>query len=393
MTIRQRINPSGKVVWQVDLGEGKGARKSYSTKAKAQAALKMEEEKRSRHGRMVDGISAQEMAELVTVFHRLREADATVSEAADFFLANARRVREPVTLKELCARFRDDRARLKMSDKYVAQLKVPYDSLCQMFPLTLAHELTSTDVQRWLRSRVWAAKTRNNYLGDVSAMFEWSLLPTQGHVRINPCAGVGREPKKRKGIIATLSLVQAEQMLRAALEQEEWRVMTYVALGLFGGLRPEEAAYRGLVWSDVHLEERTVRLSEDVVKTGPGRVVDLSEEAAAWLGRVPLDLREGPVVWSPGWVERWRRFRHGLGWRVAQEATIKRRCYVRLEAVHGPWPNDVLRHTFASMHYAHHQNEALLQVQMGHRSAKMIHEHYRAVKTRAEAALFWALKP
>ena len=159
-------------------------------------------------------------------------------------------------------------------------------------------------------------------------------------------------------------------------------------------MRPEaEAADQKLTWKDINLAERTVRLTEDVVKTGPGRVVDLTANAVAWLELIPEKLRSGPVVPSRSWDWKWLRFRYLLGWDVATEKTIRKRCLPAVEAVHGEWPNDVLRHTFASMHYAEHQNEALLQVQMGHRSAKMIHEHYRAVRTRVEAKRFWALRP
>jgi integrase len=45
------------------------------------------------------------------------------------------------------------------------------------------------------------------------------------------------------------------------------------------------------------------------------------------------------------------------------------------------------------MHYAMWQDEAKLQAQMGHESANMLHQHYRALKTRREAERFWALTP
>ena len=45
------------------------------------------------------------------------------------------------------------------------------------------------------------------------------------------------------------------------------------------------------------------------------------------------------------------------------------------------------------LHYAMHQNEALLQTQMGHESKEELHRHYRAITTRAEAGRFWKLMP
>ncbi len=393
MQIRQRINPSGTIVWQLDTGEGKGGRKTYRTEALAKAAMKTAQNRRDRHGIMAEDISPAEMAEIVTVRNRLKGMGATLTEVAEFFAAHGKRLQEPLSLVELARRFRLNREQQGLSGVYVKQLRVSLGSLGKMFPQVQAHELTPRDVQAWIKSGTWEPKTRSNYLGDVSAMYEWAMLPTQGHARMNPCVGVQRDPKKRRGTTAALTVAQAEQMLRAALKQKRWRILAYLTLGLFGGLRPEEAAYQGLTWADIHLDERTVRLSEEVVKTGPGRVVDLTEHAVAWLRLIPEVLCTGPMVPSTSWVNEWTVFRYRLGWRVMSDKTRVRRCMPDVEAVHGEWPNDVIRHTFASMHYAHHQNEAALQVQMGHRSAKMLHEHYRAVRTRQEAAAFWALCP
>ncbi len=394
MKIRRRVNPSGAVVWQLDKGEGKGGRKSYPTKAEAEDEMEAEMERRSKHGRMIDGITPEEMAEVVTARSRLLFVGATISEAVEFFLAHGKHLHEEVLLPELVTRFRWSRAEIDLSKQYIKQLKCSLGSLAVMYPLLKAHELTSRQVLAWIRSGEWEPKTRQNYLGDVSAMFEWALQPTQGFARINPCVGVQREPKKRRGKTAALTVEQSQQLLEEAVRRGWWRMVAYLVVSLFGGLRPEEATYPGFTWREVDLEERHVFLTEDVVKTGPGRVVDLTENAVAWLKLIPEEQRKaGPVVPLKNWAMHWKWIRHDLGWRVCSEKVMKKQCLKPVEPVHGEWPNDVLRHTYASMHYAHHQNEALLQVQMGHRSAKMLHQHYRAVKSRKEAALFWELKP
>lgn len=395
MKIRPRRNPSGKIVYQLDLGEGPGQRTTYKTKGEAEAELKKEEQRRAKFGRVMDGITSVELAEIVNARDRLREADATITEAVEFFLQHGRRLKERLLLPELVKRFRNSRIDLELSDSYVTQLKTSIGSLARMYPLTQAHDLTPKDVQAWIQSGGWEAKTRNNYLGDVSSMYEWALLPTQGYARVNPCVDIERAPKKRRGKTAAHTAEQAELMLRAAHGRQDWRMLAYLVVTLFGGLRPEaEAIDQKLLWSDVDLHERHIHLTEQVVKTGPGRTVDLTENAVAWLKLIPEDLRKtGPVVPDQNWKESWTRFRHALGWRVVTEKVRQKRYLPKVEAVHGEWANDVNRHTYASMHYAHHQNEALLQVQMGHRSAKMLHEHYRAVRTRKEAAIFWGLKP
>lgn len=395
MKIRPRKNPSGKVVWVLDVGEGRGQRTTHPTKAEAEAALRSEQERRARFGRVMDGITAVELAEIVSARDRLRAAGGTIPEAVEFFLLHGRRLRERVLLPELVRRFRRSREDLGLSTAYVTQLKTSLGSLAAWLPGSPADEVTPQDIQAWIGSGEWQAKTRNNYLGDVSAMFEWAMAPTQGYARVNPCAGIERAPRKRRGKTAALSVEQVELMLRTAVERQQWRILAYLVITLFAGLRPEaEAIDPLLTWADVDLEERHIHLTEQVVKTGPGRTVDLTENAVAWLKLIPQPLRQsGPVVPATSWKETWMRFRHGLGWRVVTEKVRRKRCLPVVEPVQGEWVKDINRHTYASMHYAHHQNEALLQVQMGHRSAKMLHEHYRAVKTRAEAARFWALRP
>jgi integrase len=65
------------------------------------------------------------------------------------------------------------------------------------------------------------------------------------------------------------------------------------------------------------------------------------------------------------------------------------------------WPHDVLRHTFATMHYAMFQNRAQLQALMGHSgSENTLFQHYRAVLTVSGETVtarmaeeFWGLTP
>ncbi len=394
MKITKRLNPSGKTVYQVDLGRGKGGRKSYSTKGEAERAFIKAKDRLQRHGSLADELTAEEMAEVITCRRRVTDAGATLSEAVEFFLAHGKRLHESLSVPDLAQRFQESRRAMGVSIHYLRGLKCSLGSLATFYPVKQADQLTSRDVQAWITANDWQPKTRRNYLGDVSAMFEWAMLPTQRFARMNPCTGIEREPKKRRGKTASLSTEQAEQLLRAAHAKEDWRILAYLTVSLFGGLRPEaEAADQKFHWSAVNLDERHIHLTEEIVKTGPGRTVDLTENAVKWLKLIPESLRAGPVVPIKNWQEEWMRFRHYLGWRVATERGIEKRGLRPVEIAHGEWPNDVLRHTYASMHYAHHQNEAALQVQMGHRSAKMLHEHYRAVRTRKEAAAFWDLAP
>lgn len=56
------------------------------------------------------------------------------------------------------------------------------------------------------------------------------------------------------------------------------------------------------------------------------------------------------------------------------------------------WPQDALRHTFATMHLAKWQNAEACSLLMGN-SRQIVLRHYRGLVTREEAERFWNLRP
>lgn len=369
------------VTYQLDLGEVNGRRvqRSYKTRAAAAKALKGAKKAQERHGSMASELTGAAMAEIVLARDRLRAAGWTLTEAVEFALKHGGRMAETITVPELVKRYintKDD-----CSVRYRRQLKVSLGSLAERFATRKAHELVKADIEAWLKASGWKPKTRNNYVGDVRACFAWG----KGYVRINPAADI---PKVGLGDeeIGTLTVPLCEVLLRGALQRPE--MMGFVVLGMFGGLRPAEI--QRLDWGAVNFKERTVVVAGSQAKTRRRRVVDLTENAVTWLHAAGCDERKGEIC-GKWWDARWRMFRRSLGWDVG--TAEKGIAEAKVKPVHGEWPHNALRHTYASMHYAMHQDEAKLQAQMGHESAAMLHRHYRALKTAVEAKKFWALTP
>ena len=57
------------------------------------------------------------------------------------------------------------------------------------------------------------------------------------------------------------------------------------------------------------------------------------------------------------------------------------------------WPQDVLRHSFASAHYAFRKNPAQTALLLGHRDQNMLLTHYRDLMKPSEAAKYWEIVP
>jgi len=386
MIIRRRVHSSGSVSWQLDYGLVNGRRKmiSFESREAAETALRVAGGAKKRLGMLGVMASPAEMGEFLMLKERLNASGASLLEAVEFYTAHARRLSDPLLLPAAVMRFRQAKEDAGCSVRYHRQLGVSLGSLARWLPLRLVHEVKREEVEAWLRASGWGPKTRNNYLGDVRAFFAWAMR--EGLCTMNPTLQI---EKSRMGDdeIATLTVGQCELLLRGALKQRT--MMGFVVLGLFGGLRPAEI--QRLDWSAVDLHERTVVIAGAKAKTRRRRVVDLSVNAVAWLrAGVPASQRAG-LICGTFWDARWRMFRRSLGWAVGScEKGMTER---KVKAVQGDWPHNALRHTYASMHHALHQDEAKLQAQMGHESATMLHRHYRALKTRKEAERFWALKP
>ena len=57
------------------------------------------------------------------------------------------------------------------------------------------------------------------------------------------------------------------------------------------------------------------------------------------------------------------------------------------------WPDNALRHSFASYHVAHFKDPKALALEMGHTDSGMLFNHYRALVKPKDAERFWKIKP
>lgn len=180
-------------------------------------------------------------------------------------------------------------------------------------------------------------------------------------------------PKIVRDEPCVLTVNQAKALLAATLFSDRDPRLpacrAWLAIGMFAGLRPDEIAK--LDWKHVDLAAGTIRVVAITAKDRDRRIVDISPNLKAWL--VPIAKARGKVLCCGLEVAR-----------VAARAVLGAR----------EWPQDVLRHTFASYHFAQHKNEPLTKFQMGHRDdGRLLRNHYCVPIAPAEARKFWGIVP
>jgi len=232
--------------------------------------------------------------------------------------------------------------------------------------------ITTMDCAGFLHSQGWAARSVIHFRGYLVAAFNCAV--THGLTTINPAKGM-KSPSHVRAAIAVATVKQVGAVLDAC----PVGILPGIALATFAGLRPESEMMR-LDYAQVKLDRGFIEVMASKSKTAMRRLVRVHPTLRAWLlhahgGAVPVS---GPV-W-PAKVtarRRWREVREACGWNSKSN----------------PWPQDLLRHSYASYLLASNNDAAATAEQLGHMTTAMLYQHYREVVTREDAAAFWAVLP
>ena len=150
----------------------------------------------------------------------------------------------------------------------------------------------------------------------------------------------------------------------------------YIAVCLFAGLRPQEAAR--LTWEQVRLEDRELRLEGNQTKTKRPRVVTICSTLAAW-----LKAYEGEPFYPANWRKDFDKLKAEIGYDGREGDDGK-----KLK----PWPEDVLRHTAISHYFRQTGSYGRTAEQFGNSEA-IIKRHYQGRVSSADTEKFYAIQP
>lgn len=230
-------------------------------------------------------------------------------------------------------------------------------------------DITSKDVDSWLRSMKVGPLTRNHHRTALISLFRYAQR--KDYLPIGLSAAEKSETAREKPrSIEWYSPKQATHLINAI--DPLWR--PYVAIGLFAGIRPQET-FR-LDWSDIKADHIEVRASGS--KVGVRRIVPLVPNLSQWLAS--YRQKSGPVcpVFKGGDLSRAQSVSKAL--RAAAEQGGFKVIY------------DGLRHSFITFRVADIQNLPQVALEAGN-SPAIIQEHYNGRSTPAEAKKYFGITP
>jgi integrase len=322
--------------------------------------LARETETMLRATRMTD--TQVRLAELA--FSRLTD-DSDLTRAVDYWLthgkqnhvANSPRIDDAVAAFKLWL----EGTECTLRDHSRRNLKIRVNVFGNSVSNLHVNEVTPDTIQDFVSKIQVAPVTRDNYRRAVSSFFSWCIERPRRWIATNPCREIRVEKGEAKPP-AILTVDQCRELLKAAGTAG---LAPYVALCLFGGLRPFEASR--VTWAQINLKDRELRLEANQTKTGDARVVGVCPTLLAW-----LQAHEGKPVFP-------------TNWRKAFDA-------VKATAKIVEWPVDVMRHTAISHYFRKTGSYGLTAEQFGN-SESVIKAHYQGRVSSAETKKFYAIKP
>jgi integrase len=357
------------VTWpKLDKGRN---RRFFKSKAEAKSFLQQKLVEQQNYGTAGMAFTERQRAEYLECAEKLGPFNVTLRDAVNFYLPHLEATNRTCTAAELVAEILKAKKTDGASARYLSDLKSRLTQFSKSFDGKPVAEITSTDVDQWLRGlsdtetgTPLAPTTRNNFRRVLIVAFNFAR--DHGYCVANPAA----KSAKAKQIDAAAGILSVEEMSRL-LEKADEDLIPYIAIGGFAGLR--RAELERLDWKEIDLNgDRLIEVTARKAKSARRRFVEITPNLAEWLK--PYAKKQGKVT-PVGYRKLLRKARKDAG----------------IQA----WPNNALRHSFASYYLAHFQREGAgkLAGEMGHTNANLVFQHYRQLVRPKAAKQYWSLTP
>jgi integrase len=360
--VRQVAHKNGTKAWLVDARiHGSGQRFFYVTRQQADTKADLLRTQRKNEGYAGIQIPERLRIEALECEDQLKPFKKTLRDAVKFYLPHLKAMNRNCTVEQLKTEIIDAKRQDGMSKRYLQDLESRLGQFVRTINCNNVAEITSTQTEEWLRSRTVSAVTRNNFRRVLVVAFNFAKK--KGYCVENPAAQTSQATE----VESEVSILTVDQ-LSALLTNAGEKILPFLALGAFAGLR--RAELERLDWSEVDLSSKLIEVKAKKAKSAQRRFVKIEPNLEKWISTYVQPA--GAITPSD-----YRQILDG----------------VRKAAGILTWPQNALRHSYASYHLAHFNDAAALALQIGHTNSNLVFQHYRQLVKPKEAARYWEIKP
>ena len=253
--IRKGTN-HGKTSFIVDARfNGKGERKFFPTKSKAEGWAHTQKVKRQNEGK-----SAFDDSELAAF-------GWTVQKATSFALAHLRAEQASVTVSEATLALVAQKKAGGRSEQYQKDLTHRLARVADHFDGKKLAAITTADLDAFLSSLTVAPGTKNTFRRDIRTL--WGFAGKRGWA----LAATAKDTEAATVSQALPGILQPKQAATLLKKTTDPETLAFHAIGLFAGLRVSEI--KALDWRDVDLPGGLITVSAQIAKTRSRRLVPI----------------------------------------------------------------------------------------------------------------------
>lgn len=304
------------------------------------------------------GLTDRQKLEASECFRLLEKHAGSLLDAVHHYVIYLEQAKRSIPVDELFEEFLSVKRQDNASPKYLADLRSKLGRFVTSFHDRLVCNLTTAELETWIRGLDLGAVSRESYRRNLSVMLEFGRR--RGYLRANPAADI----KIRRRPEGEVSILTPDE-LRNLLTKCAHEIVPYVAICAFAGLRPSEAA--SLDWSDIHCDTMQIEVRARHSKTRRYRLVPIQPNLNQWLTQFRGD--DGVVCYSR------RKFREAYK-----------------EAGMHVWKMDVLRHSYGTYRLPILKSADALALEMGN-SPDVIFRHYRRPVNEVSASAYFNIRP
>ena len=342
---------------------GKRKRIFFETAQAAEEELRNLQIKARRQGQAGIDMPDALRAMAVECADQLKPYNKTLANATAFYLAHLEAAKSG-HVGELVEAYLRSKERNRLSARHLRDIRARLGRFVESFGERPVRTITAAEVEEWLFGLgELQAQTLVNWRAILHAFFRWLLKGKA--IEFSPLDAVAK-PK----VVREPPAIWKVDDLQLFLRNTPPELVPALALGSFAGLRTSEILR--LDWKDVSPDRRLIEIRADRTKSARRRLVKILPNLEEWLR---LYAREsGPVF------HRSERVFHAAASSLCRQLGLK-------------WPENGLRHSYASYHLANFKDASALSLEMGHTGPQMIFGHYRELVSPEKAQRYWEIRP
>lgn len=375
-------NPKFKYVktasgWRINIPASmtlSGKRERHFHKTRDQAAAHSQElrEKFLEHGGNASTITPSLAEDAVKAVDLLRPWNASILEAARLYVAHKEREGASVPVSEATAAF------LLSCDGLRDRTVAGYRQVCARLDVNLGDRLLATITPKEIAEATDLSSSGSasaNRYRCVRAFWRWSAK--RKWCDVETFAAIQAPRVSSEGEISVLTVAEAAVLLTTAEEHFPEAVASY-ALQLFAGIRVEEI----IRLESEHVSPIGIDITAAVAKKSRRRHITPSPTLAAWLEKHPFEP-------CPRWEEVNAACRRLAGWNVSSRLLKNPPSPTR-----GSWPQNVMRHSFASYAIAIGTPLEEMLFSFGHTGGPaLLRQNYLGRASKKDALAYFELTP